>query len=89
MVVLTTPIRVTQDKIMSDPLHYFSTPEIPTELIREGYADPKTAPRYRRVYNAILDGQIPAEQVNGRYRIARSHLPQIAALFGLGNQSSK
>jgi hypothetical protein len=74
---------------MSDPMPWYWTPQIPSELVREGYAEPETAPRYRRVYNAILDGRIPAEQVNGRYRIARSHLPQIAELFGLKGRTSK
>jgi hypothetical protein len=77
-----------QDKNMSDTSRYFSTPQIPIELIREGYAEPDTAPRYRSIYNAILDGRIPAEQVNGRYRIPRSTLPHIAALFGLKDQTS-
>jgi hypothetical protein len=74
---------------MSEPLSWYRTAEIPSELIREGFAEPETAPRYRRVYNAILDGRIPAEQVNGRYRIARSTLPYIAALFGLNDHTLK
>jgi hypothetical protein len=38
---------------------------------------------YRRLYQAILDGKIPAERSHGRYRIARGDLPAIAASLGL------
>jgi hypothetical protein len=74
---------------MSDALTGIPTPDIPSELIRAGFAEPETAPKYRAVYNAILDGRIAAERVNGRYRIHPSQLPQVAALFGLPARTAK
>ena len=40
-------------------------------------------PPYRRLWNLVVDGQLPAVQVAGRYRIERSDLPAIAATLGL------
>ena len=68
---------------------YIPTPQIASELIGAGYAKSGQAPGYRAIYQAILDGRIAAEQINGRYRIQRSQLPKIAEIFGLSVPSSK
>jgi hypothetical protein len=67
---------------MSD-LPYFRVPELPTALVKAGYAKRDDAPRYRQIYNLILDGRIEAEQVNGRYRVARNNLAIVAEVLGL------
>jgi hypothetical protein len=42
------------------------------------------APTYRQTYNAVLNGTIPVVQrENGRYDVAESDLPAIAAAHGL------
>ena len=38
-------------------------------------------PPYREIYNAVLDGRIPAEQDNGRWSVADPDLPLIAAIL--------
>jgi hypothetical protein len=43
----------------------------------------KPAPGYRALYNHVLDGRLPAEQVNGRWYWHRIDLPAIAAALGL------
>ncbi len=37
-------------------------------------------PKYRRVYNLILDGLLDAEMINGRWRIREAQLPKVAEL---------
>ena len=48
-------------------------------------ADPKTkkATEYRRSYNLVLNGTIPAENVRGRWWVQRSDLPKVASLLGV------
>ena len=41
------------------------------------------APGYRRLWTEVVDGRIPAEQVNGRYQVRRTDLPAIAASLGM------
>jgi len=41
------------------------------------------SPSYRRLYFMVLDGRVPAQQVNGRYFVRRSDLPGIAAMLGM------
>jgi hypothetical protein len=38
---------------------------------------------YRRLYNLILDGRVPAEQDNARWQIRRADLPAIITQLGL------
>ena len=38
---------------------------------------------YDRAYQAVLNGQIPATQHNGRWFVERADLPAIAAALGL------
>jgi hypothetical protein len=33
---------------------------------------------YREIYNKVLDGEVPAEQTNGRWHVGRADLPAIA-----------
>jgi len=40
-------------------------------------------PTYRKLWTMVVDGRLPAEQVNGRYQVARASLPAIAALLGI------
>ena len=42
-----------------------------------------SAPAYRRLYELVLDGKLPAEQVNGRWFVDEADLPAIAATLGL------
>ncbi len=38
---------------------------------------------YRKLYNAILDGRLPAEQgTAGRYTVRSDHLPHAATILG-------
>jgi hypothetical protein len=41
------------------------------------------SPSYRTLYNAVLDAVIPAELINGRWYVDRSHLPAIAIQLGM------
>ena len=51
---------------------------LPRELRRLKLVE--SVPTYRATYNAAVDGRIPAEQGdNGRWSVARSDLPLIAA----------
>ena len=51
---------------------------LPRELRRLQLMEP--VPSYRTTYNAAVDGRIPAEQGNnGRWSVARTDLPVIAA----------
>lgn len=36
------------------------------------------APNYRKMWSMVVDGLLPAEQVNGRYRVRRADLPASA-----------
>lgn len=40
-------------------------------------------PSYRKLWTMVVDGRLPAEQVNGRYQVRRSDIPEIAAKLGL------
>ncbi len=40
-------------------------------------------PSYRAIWNLVVDGRLPAEQVNRQYKIKRSDLPLIPPLLGL------
>jgi hypothetical protein len=42
-----------------------------------------SAPAYRQLYELILDGKLPAEQVNGRWFVDEADLPAIAATLGM------
>jgi len=74
------------NQMLSDA--YISPADIPAEFVRQGWTTPASAPHSGAILNMIGDGRIPAEQVNGRYRIDRTTLPEIAALFGLNRQTS-
>jgi hypothetical protein len=50
--------------------------------IREEVKDTASAPTYRRIYVAILNGSIPAEQINGRWHVS-GNLGPIMKHFGL------
>ena len=41
-------------------------------------ADGRPVPTHRKIYELVLDGDIPARQVNGRWRIEPADLPAIA-----------
>ena len=41
------------------------------------------APNYRKMWTLVVDGLLPAMQVNGRYHVRRADLPAIAATLGL------
>lgn len=43
----------------------------------------KGAPGYRWLHLQVLNGLIPAEQINGRWQIAPANLPVIAEQLGL------
>jgi hypothetical protein len=47
---------------------------VPSELRREHGAEHT----YRKVYNGVLDGVVPAQQTNGCWHVGRSDLPAIA-----------
>ncbi len=40
-------------------------------------------PSYRAVWNLVVDGRLPATQINRQYRIERADLPLIPPLLGL------
>lgn len=47
------------------------------------------APGYRRIYNLVLDGRIPAELGdNGRWTVSRADLPRVAEVLA-GEARSK
>lgn len=47
----------------------------------------RRAPKHRSLYAQVLDGVIPAEFINGRWRIKRADVPEIAAKLGLRQQA--
>ena len=53
---------------------------VPREL---AYRTDGQPPSYRRVYVAILNYNLPAEQENGRWNISRADLPLYAEHFGM------
>jgi hypothetical protein len=55
--------------------------------IREAVSDMSSAPSYRRIYVAILNGSIPADQINGRWHV-NSNLSPIIKHFGLFEKTS-
>lgn len=71
-----------------NPTPWVFLPQIPGEIKELTAAEPARVPRYRSVYGKVLDGQIAAELVNGRYRVRRSQLPEIAEMFGLSVATS-
>lgn len=53
---------------------------LPRALADEGFE----AAKYRRIYNAVIDGAIPATQgANGRWTVRGDDLHKIAAALGL------
>jgi hypothetical protein len=47
------------------------------------------APSYRRVYAAVLNGDIPTELgANGRWSVAADDLDTVAAAFGVGAKAA-
>jgi Na+/H+ antiporter NhaA len=42
-----------------------------------------TPPKHMTLWRAVVDGEIEAELINGRYVVARAALPKIAAKFGM------
>ncbi len=54
---------------------------VPRE-IQEITTDGSTAP-YRKIYNSVLDGDVPAEQVRGRWYVRRNNLKRVASALGL------
>jgi hypothetical protein len=53
---------------------------LPTELQK---LTGEPSPGYRSLYGKILDGQLPAKQINGRWQVDRANLPIIAEKLGL------
>jgi hypothetical protein len=59
---------------MSDPIPLSNA----ARLIAEMLAGKAPSPGYREIYNDVLDGKIPAKQLNGRWHIERADLKAIA-----------
>lgn len=58
--------------------------QVNRELMARGYvAQAARAPGYARLYRAVIDGAIPAEQIGKSWSIRRGDLPLVAAVFGL------
>ena len=53
--------------------------ELPRELKRATGETPK----YRAIYAKVLDGDLPAEKINGRWTYSHEDLPIIAETLGL------
>jgi hypothetical protein len=53
---------------------------IPTSQISRRLADftGRDVPGYKRMYQLVIDGLIPAEQISGRWFIRAADLPKIA-----------
>ena len=59
------------------------------ELMACGYAaQVAQAPGYARLYRAVIDGVIPAEQIGRNWSIRRGDLPKVAAAFNLAPPSA-
>jgi hypothetical protein len=41
------------------------------------------SPRYRRLYELVLDGVLPAERINGRLFVRPANVPAIAETLGM------
>ncbi len=63
---------------MSETIPLAQLPRRLKELSPDG-----NAPGYRTLYLKVLDGVIPAEQQNGRWRVADADVPAIAESLGL------
>lgn len=60
-------------------MDWFPLTQLPREL-RASRLMGDGVPGYRRCYNLVLDDRLPGvELVDGRYRVRRSALPEIAA----------
>ena len=57
--------------------------ELPRELKRATGGTPK----YRAIYAKVLDGDLPAEKINGRWTYSHEDLPIIAETLGLATGS--
>ncbi|MEY9578693.1 putative phosphoadenosine phosphosulfate sulfurtransferase [Bradyrhizobium diazoefficiens] len=69
---------------MSDH-HGIPLTHVPRELSKL-VRDKSSVPTYRRIYNAVIDGAIPAKQLsNGRYQV--SDLEAILRHFSLARKS--
>ena len=55
--------------------------QVPRE-IQDITTDGSTVP-YRKLYNSVLDGDVPAEQVRGRWYVRRKNLKRVASFMGL------
>ena len=55
--------------------------------IREVIKDSSTAPSYRQIYVAVLNGSIPADQTNGRWHVS-GNLKPILQHFKLVERAS-
>ena len=64
---------------MTTPSH-IPLPRLPRELAQHTGRPP---PSYRSCYNMVLNGEVPAEQENGRWLVRRDDLSVIAAALGL------
>jgi hypothetical protein len=57
-------------------------PQLPRELTAH---TGQQAPSYRRLYTLVLDGRLPATQVNGRHHVRAADVPAIVEALGLGS----
>jgi hypothetical protein len=58
--------------------HYISIAHVPRELAP---LTGESTPTYRKIYESVLNGLIPAEQIRGRWFVSRNDLPAIAETF--------
>jgi len=56
------------------------TPDLAREL--EAYTG-RQPPKYRVLYNLIIDGRLPALKVRGRWFVRRDELAQVAEMLGM------
>lgn len=61
--------------------------QLPREL-RDLNATGRPVPRYPRLWQAMVDGEIPAERINGRWFVRKTDLAAIASLLGLSDPVS-
>jgi ferric-dicitrate binding protein FerR (iron transport regulator) len=61
------------------PGNLIPLPKAPAALEARGA---KPVPRYRHLYNLVLDRRIPAQQINGRWHVDDADLPAIARALG-------
>ena len=62
--------------------HLIALTELPAALAAHT-GNMGEGPSYRRLYNLILDGVIPADRINGKLYVNVDLLPQIAARVGM------